>query len=441
MTIDRTSARNSGHMVLCAFLASTGYHSASWRRPGADPMVNIKPDYFASLSVVAEHAGIDAVFLADSLAIWSDVSTRPAGAIEPAVLAAAILQATNRIGVIITQSTSYNEPFNLARRLTSLDHLGNGRIGWNIVTSATREAAQNFGLADLPDHDERYRRCEEFVRVCIDLWNSWKPDAIEADPSGIWAHPNRVRTIDHAGEFYRVRGPLDVPPSPQRVPLLVQAGSSAQGAAFAARYADFIFTVQSNRERAKAFRDRIRTLANRTQPGRQVRVMPGLIPVVADTDEKAHQRLAELDDLLDPMHGVRQLERSLDLSPGTLAPDDHFNIQLPNATTNPGNQSYYQVIKDMADAGCYTVQQVARLMSTSRGHRLVVGSAATVAAKMIDWIDAGAADGYILMPAALPDDLHAFAENVVPILRSRSYLPLNPPDGPLAMRFRGVNTR
>lgn len=442
MNINRQNdADGSGRqMVLCAFLGSTGYHSASWRRPGADPLANIKPQYFSDLARTAERGGLDAVFLADSMAIWSDVSDRPAGAIEPAVLASAILQATNHIGVIITQSTSYNEPFNVARRLASLDHLGNGRIGWNIVTSATREAAQNFGQGDIPDHDERYRRGEEFVRVCIALWSSWQPDAVRAEPNGIWADPSAIHPIEHTGEFFCVRGPLDVPPSPQRVPLLVQAGSSEQGIALATTFADWVFTVQSNVDTACAFRRRIRALTAAKGAQRRICVLPGLIPVIASTDEAAHQRLADLDALLDPAPGVRQLERSLALPANSLGVDDPFKLELPPAAMNSGNQTYYQVIKAMADAGCYTVRQVARLMSTSRGHRLVVGSPETVAADMIDWVRKGAADGYIIMPAALPDDLRLFVEDVVPILRAEGYMTNIDAQRPLAARFRRHTT-
>ncbi|MFD6397534.1 NtaA/DmoA family FMN-dependent monooxygenase [Nocardia sp. NPDC060249] len=434
----RSSARKD--MVLCAFLCSTGYHSASWRRPGADPMANIKPDYFCALARTAERGDLDAVFLADSMAVWSDVAVRPAGAVEPAVLAAAILQATERIGVIITQSTSYNEPFNVARRLASLDHLGNGRIGWNIVTSATREAAQNFGLADIPDHDTRYRRANEFVRVCLALWNSWQPDAIRADPNGIWADPAAITPIEHDGAFFRVRGPLDVPPSPQRVPLLVQAGSSEQGIALASEFADLVFSVASTVEAAYAFRQRLLSRARAADPRRRIRVLPGLIPVVGSTDEDAHQRLAALDALVDPAPSVRQLERSLAIPPNTLAVDDPFDLELPSAAVNSGNQTYYQVIRDMALARCYTVGQVARLLATSRGHRLVIGSPTTVATAMIDWVRRGAADGYVVMPAALPSDLNRFVDEVVPLVRSAGYHGMATSEKPLAQRFRTDRT-
>ncbi|WP_280764091.1 NtaA/DmoA family FMN-dependent monooxygenase [Prescottella agglutinans] len=423
-------------MTLCLFLASTGYHSTSWRTPGADPLANINPAYFTALARRAEEGGLDAVFLADSMAVWSDPAARPVGAIEPAVLASAILQTTSTIGVIITQSTSYNEPFNVARRLTSLDHLGGGRIGWNIVTSATREAALNFGLATIPDHSERYRRADEFVRVCIALWHSWGSDAIIADPLGRWADPAGIRPIHHEGEFFRVRGPLDVPPSPQRVPLLVQAGSSPDGMELASTYADLVFTVQSEFGAAREFRRRLQAMAARRHR-RPVRVLPGLIPIVGSTDEEARRRQADLDSRLDPRAAIQQLEKSLALPPDSLEPDAPFTTDLARPECLAGNQSYLQVIKDMAAAGRYTVREVAQRMSSSRGHRLVVGSPETVADAMIDWVTRGAADGYILMPAVLPADLEPFVDEVIPLLRSKGYL-RDPLSGPLASRFRNT---
>lgn len=432
----RSVAGRSQDMVLCAFLASTGYHSASWRRPNADPMANIKPGYFAALASIAERGGLDAVFLADSMAVWSDVRTRPAGSIEPAVLACAILEATHQIGVVITQSTSYNEPFNVARRLASLDHLGQGRIGWNIVTSATLEAAQNFGLSEIPDHEQRYRRGQEFVKVCLDLWASWDPTAVRGDPDTMWADPSLIHPIEHIGEFFKVRGPLDVPPSPQGVPLLVQAGSSEQGMDLASSFADWVFTVQSDFPAARRFRLKMQQLTAAKDPTRRIRILPGLIPVVGPTDAAARQRLADLDALLDPTHGVRQLERSLDLPVGSLSPDDRLDFELPSSADNAGNRTYYQVIENMAKTGCHTVGEAAKLMSTSRGHRLVVGSPDTVASAMVDWIERGAADGYIVMPAALPDGLTDFVETVVPLLRSAGYLRDGLPGIPLAARYR-----
>ena len=422
-------------MSLVAFLGSAGYHAASWRHGQSDPHANVTPAFFDDLARCAEAAGFDAVFLADSLAIWSDPAVRPVGAIEPAVLAASILLATSEIGVIVTQSTTFNEPFNVARRLSSLDHLGGGRIGWNIVTSATKEAAGNFGLDQIPDHDERYRRADEFVRVCLELWNSWSPDAVIADREGRWADPDLIRQVHHKGRFFSVRGPLDVPPSPQRVPLLVQAGSSEAGMGLAARHADVVFTVQSTETNARQFRRRVRQLAGEAGRSSPIHVLPGLIPVVGSTESEARERLAQLDDMLDPSAGVRQLERSLELPAGALSPDDMFDLELPDPDQCPGNQTYYRTIKEMADAGSFTVREVAQRMSTGRGHRVVVGTPEKVAQAMVDWVVRGAADGYVIMPATLPEGLWDFAEHVVPLLNRVGHLE-NCAGRTLAGRFR-----
>lgn len=426
----------SNRMTLCLFMGATGYHSASWRLPDSRHAAGTDPTHFAELASLAEAGGFDAVFFADSMALWSDVRERPAGSIEPSVLATSAINATQHIGVILTMSTTFNEPYNVARRLASLDHLSNGRIGWNIVTSATREAAGNFGLDEIPDHDERYKRGSEFVDVCIKLWESWETDAVVGDREGWWADPSKIEAIDHQGTFFKVRGPLDVPRSPQGVPLLVQAGSSAEGINLASKFADFVFTVQATRDQAEQFRSRMHHLSEKHHPGRYPRVLPGLIPVVRDTDDQAQAYLAQLDELVDLTDGLRQLEKSLDMRPGTLRLDEPFDFNLPEATEVSGNQTYYQVIKEMDGSEGVLVRDVVRRMSTSRGHRLVVGSPQTVAGSMRDWVDRGAADGYIVMPAVLPDDFARFVDQVVPLLRESGHLGDEPDARPLAARYR-----
>ena len=423
-------------MTLCLFMGTTGYHSASWRLPGSPHDAGTNPSHFAGLARLAENSGFDAVFFADSMVMWSDVRERPAGSIEPSVLASAVISATRNIGVILSMSTTFNEPYNVARRLASLDHLSSGRIGWNIVTSATREAARNFGLDDIPDHRDRYQRCREFVEVCIKLWKSWEADAILGDRGGWWADPSKIRTIDHKGAFFEVQGPLDVPRSPQGVPLLVQAGSSAEGIELASRFADLVFTVQATRGGAEQFRSQIHQLSEFNREGTWPRVLPGLIPVVRDSDEEARAYLSRLDELVDLTHGLRQLEKSLGMQPESLDLDEPFDFGLPETTEIPGNQTYFQVIKEMDGVDGVIVRDVVKRMSTSRGHRLVVGSPETVAKAMRDWVDRGAADGYVVMPAVLPEDLIRFADQVVPLLRESGHVLDDFDPGPLAARFR-----
>jgi FMN-dependent oxidoreductase (nitrilotriacetate monooxygenase family) len=217
-----------------AFLMSCGHHEAAWRLPGSDPFASLDIGHWANLAQIAERGTFDSIFLADGPALWGHARYRPGGALEPTVLLTALAGVTSRIGLIATASTTYNEPYNLARRFASLDHISGGRAGWNIVTTAGRDAALNFGLDDHPAHRERYRRAAEFTDVSIGLWDSWEDGAEIGDKAaGIYADDSRIHPVDYQGEFFRVRGPLNVPRSPQGRPLLVQAGSSPDGREFA----------------------------------------------------------------------------------------------------------------------------------------------------------------------------------------------------------------
>jgi FMN-dependent oxidoreductase (nitrilotriacetate monooxygenase family) len=209
-----------------AFLMSSGHHEAAWRLPESNPRADFDLSHWIRLARIAECGTFDSLFLADGPALWHDAAHRPAGALEPTILLTALAAATKHIGLIATASTTYNSPYNLARRFASLDHVSGGRAGWNIVTTADKSAAQNFGLLDRPDHRARYERASEFLDVSLKLWDSWEDDAVRADKAtGVYADPQRIHPIEHDGTHFRVRGPLNVPRSPQGYPLLVQAGS------------------------------------------------------------------------------------------------------------------------------------------------------------------------------------------------------------------------
>src|SRR6202453_2058950 len=230
----------AGFLNFNLFMMDTGHHEASWRLPGSYPLANLDIDYFEKLAQLAESVTFDSVFLADHPSLQGS-GRRPSGRIEPLTLLTALARATQRIGLIATASTSYNDPYNLARRFASLDHVSGGRAGWNIVTTAGDASARNFGLDSQPSHAERYQRADEFVEVARKLWDSWEDDAIVADPErGVWAEPGKVHVIDHRGRFFQVRGPLNLSRSPQGHPLLVQAGSSEDGRDFAAAHAEEI---------------------------------------------------------------------------------------------------------------------------------------------------------------------------------------------------------
>src|SRR5450432_2489658 len=225
--------RRAGQLHLNAFLLNVGHHEAAWRLPESDPFASTSTEHYKRLARTAERGKLDSLFLADGPVLWGNIGQRPAGTLEPTVLLTVLAAVTEHIGLIATASTTYNEPYNLARRFASLDHLSGGRAGWNIVTTAEASSAQNFGLDDRPSHRERYQRAAEFVDVSARLWDSWEDDAELGDKeAGVYADVSRIHPVEYAGEYFRVRGPLNLPRSPQGRPLLVQAGSSPDGREF-----------------------------------------------------------------------------------------------------------------------------------------------------------------------------------------------------------------
>jgi FMN-dependent oxidoreductase (nitrilotriacetate monooxygenase family) len=403
------------------FLHDTGHHEASWRLPESDPHALLDLAYHQRLAKIAEDAKFDSLFLADSPALFGEVGRRPVGGFEPTVLLTALAVTTSRIGLIATASTSYNEPFNLARRLSSVDWISNGRAGWNIVTTAGEAAARNFGLEDQPLHRDRYARASEFLEVATKLWDSWDDDAIIADKdAGVHARADRVHAIGHRGEHFRVEGPLNSPRSPQGHPLLVQAGSSESGKEFAARWAEAIFTATPTIEEAQEFYADIkrRAEANGRDP-EQVKVLPGLVPIIADTESEARELEAELDRLIAPEFARDQLEKVLKLAPGTLRLDAPLPEDLPCEDEIEGAKSRYTLIVALARRENLTVRELIGRLGGGRGHRTFTGTPVQVADTIQHWFEHGAADGFNIMPAVLPSGLEVFVERVVPILQER----------------------
>ncbi|MGF6822044.1 FMN-dependent oxidoreductase (nitrilotriacetate monooxygenase family) [Microbacterium sp. ZKA21] len=403
------------------FLHDTGHHEASWRLPESDPHALLDLAYHQRLAKIAEDAKFDSLFLADSPALFGEVGRRPVGGFEPTVLLTALAVTTSRIGLIATASTSYNEPFNLARRLSSVDWISNGRAGWNIVTTAGEAAARNFGLEDQPLHRDRYARASEFLEVATKLWDSWDDDAIIADKdAGVHARADRVHAIGHRGEHFRVEGPLNSPRSPQGHPLLVQAGSSESGKEFAARWAEAIFTATPTIEEAQEFYADIkrRAEANGRDP-EQVKVLPGLVPIIADTESEARELEAELDRLIAPEFARDQLEKVLKLAPGTLRLDAPLPEDLPSEDEIEGAKSRYTLIVALARRENLTVRELIGRLGGGRGHRTFTGTPVQVADTIQHWFEHGAADGFNIMPAVLPSGLEVFVERVVPILQER----------------------
>lgn len=406
---------------LNAFLMSTGHHEASWRLPESNAFAGTEIAHFQQLAATAERGAFDSIFFADSPVLHGDVGQRPYGSLEPTVLLAAIAAVTSKIGLIATASTTYNDPYNLARRFASLDHISGGRAGWNVVTTAGEAAARNFSLLDQPAHGRRYERAAEFLDVAKKLWDSWEDDAPVGDKAaGTWADSSRVHRVNHAGRNFRIQGPLDVPRSAQGHPLIVQAGSSEDGKEFAARYAEAVFTAQQTLGDAQRFYAdlKARTAAVGRDP-ESIKVLPGIVPVIASTEAKARKLEQELDELIHPLHARNQLAGLLRVAPESLPLDAQLPEDLPDEDQIEGAKSRYTLIVDLARREHLTVRQLIGRLGGGRGHRTFSGTPEQVADAIQGWFEGGAADGFNIMPPVLPSGLELFVDHVIPILRKR----------------------
>ena len=411
------------HMHLNLFIHSRGHHEASWRHPMASPFSLSDIRYYQALAQQAEAGLFDSIFLADQLALGDDIAYGPRTALEPITVLAALAVSTSRIGLIATASTTYTEPFNLARQFASLDHISRGRIGWNIVTSWLATAARNYGGATQVSHAERYARAEEFLTVVRGLWDSWAADAeLDDRADGRYANPERIRPIDHAGAYYRVAGPLNLPRCPQGRPVLVQAGSSDTGRDFAARHAEAIFTAQMEKTSAQAFYADLKAqVAGAGRSTDQALILPGLSPLIASSTGEA-QRVAEaLSALANLDAGRKRLSGRFggyDFShlplDTPLTPDD-----FPAPSSVEAARSRTEVILDLVRREQPTLRQLLARLAGARGHYTFAGTPEQVADLMEDWFSDGAADGFNIMPPVLPVMLEVFIAEVIPLLQRR----------------------
>jgi FMN-dependent oxidoreductase (nitrilotriacetate monooxygenase family) len=400
---------------------STGHHEASWRLPQSNSSAGTDVAHFQRLARTAERGKLDSIFFADSPVLHGNVAQRPYGSLEPTVLLAAIAAVTERIGLIATASTTYNEPYNLTRRLASVDHISGGRTGWNVVTTAGDAAARNFSLAGQPAHSERYERAAEFLDVARRLWDSWEDEAVIADKAtGVWADSNRVHPVNHEGRYFQVEGALDVPRSVQGRPVIVQAGSSENGKAFAARYAEAVFTAHQTLSDAQDFYADLkqRTTAAGRNPD-SIKILPGIVPVIGPTEAEARRLEQELDGLILPEHARRQLAGVLRVTPESLELDRELPADLPPEDQIEGSKSRYTLIVNLARSERLTVRQLIGRLGGGRGHRTISGTPEQVADAIQSWFEVGAADGFNIMPPVLPSGLDIFVDQVVPILQNR----------------------
>ena len=405
------------------FLYGTGHHISSWRDPGVTPNANQSLRHYIEITRIAERALLDFVFSADSNStfgpddpeIWkrTTVSMR----LEPLTLLGALSAVTSHIGLISTATTTYLDPFHVARMFATLDQLSHGRVGWNVVTSSAASEALNFSHDKHAPHADRYRRAAEFIQVAQGLWDTWEDDAFVMDKAeGLFFDPAKLHMLHHKGEHFSVRGPLMVPRSPQGQPVIVQAGQSDAGRELAARTAEVLFTVQQKIEVAREFNADLK--ARVVKAGRSpdsIKIMPGVLTVVGRSRQEAEDKFQSLQALIHPELGVAMLSDIVGLDLSTF-PLDGPVPEVPLTNTQQGRQ---KVVMDMAWSEGLTIRQLYMRVVTARGHRVVLGTPADIADALEEWYRGGAADGFNIMPQVLPAGLTEFAELVVPELQRR----------------------
>jgi FMN-dependent oxidoreductase (nitrilotriacetate monooxygenase family) len=402
---------------LNAFLMGVGHHEAAWRHSRTEPARLTDVRHYQELARIAERGKLDSVFLADGVALHGNVRHNALGGLEPLTLLSALAAVTDHIGLIATVSTTYNEPFHVARKFASLDHISGGRAGWNIVTSAGEAEARNFGL-ERPAHADRYARATEFLEVTRKLWDSWEDDAIVGDRvGGHYADTGKIHAIEHAGEHFAVRGPLNTARSPQGHPLLVQAGSSEAGKEFAARHAEAVFTAQQTLAEGQEFyADLKRRLAAHGRRADELLVLPGISPIIGSTEREALRLEKELEDLIIPAYGLAQLSTMT----GIELAEDALDRPLPDVSVETeGAQSRRKLVVDLARRESLTVRQLLGRLAGGRGHRVVAGTPEQIADQLQEWFFNEAADGFNIMPPILPGGLSDFVDYVVPELQVR----------------------
>ncbi|MES2205916.1 MAG: LLM class flavin-dependent oxidoreductase [Pseudomonadota bacterium] len=410
---------------LGAFVQATGHHISAWRHPESQADAGLNFEHYKEITQTAEHAKFDAIFLADSpsLEASDDLETLKRNGklakFEPVTLFSALAAVTSHIGFVATASTTYEDPYLLARKFASLDYLSNGRAAWNVVTTGNENAAANFGLEAHPDHSQRYERAEEFVEVVKGLWDSWEDDAFIRDrESGIYFDPEKLHTLNHKGKHFSVKGPLNVARPPQGYPVIIQAGASEAGRDLAARTAEVIFTANQTLEDAQAFYSDVKgRLAEVGRHPDSLKIMPGVFPVIGRTEEEAKEKYEYLQSLIHPSVAWGILKRhykGVDLSSYSL---DDLAPPLPEDTN--GNKSRLKLVKDLTTRNHLTLRQLYLAVATARGHRTIVGSPESIADQIAEWFLNGAADGFNIMPPILPVGLNDFVQLVVPILQKR----------------------
>ncbi|PUA19208.1 LLM class flavin-dependent oxidoreductase [Glaciimonas sp. PCH181] len=415
-------------MHLAAFLiAGNAAHSqVLWRHPASQSGGFLKLDYYTNIARTLERGKFDLLFFADRLAI----STRFGGdhrygvahgdqdatRMDPLPILGALAAVTSHIGLGATRSTTYSQPYSLAREFSTLDHLSDGRASWNVVTSVNQGEADNFGLRETLGHDARYDRADEFLEVTHKLWGSWGEDALLLEVnSGRYADPDLVSAIDHQGAHFTVRGPLNIPASPQRGPVIIQAGSSHRGQDFAARWAEVVFTIQPDLARMQRFYNDLKSRTPKFGRAPQdIKVLTAIMPFVGETIGEAEEKRAQHNALVDPIVGLSTLSSHMNVDFSAYPLDAPIgDLQVA------GMQGLFSLIREISAEQKLTLADIGRLYATGVLVPQIVGTASDIADWMGHIIAEGGADGFVITPAHLPDGFDDFVDQVIPELQRR----------------------
>lgn len=409
------------HLNIGVLIYACGHHQAAWRMPHSSIERIGDITYYQSLARTAEQGLFDAIFFADNQSFpASSKSDMPAFWFDPLVNLAAISQVTQHVGLVATISSTFSNPFTAARQLLSLDHMSQGRAGWNLVTSMTDMEAANHSMDHLPEHEERYKKADEFAQVMNRLLESWSVDDFLHDKEdNKLINPSAINTINHEGEHFNVRGPLTTPSSPQGKPIAMQAGASDPGIALATKYADAVYAVAWNFNQASAFKNKLnQKLIQEGKPIDSLKVFPGLVTYVGQTYEEAYAKKQKLDESLEVDTALNQLaffirqnchSWDLDEPVPPLSPVESFK----------GPKGRYQTVLEIIKDKNPTLRELLGYLSAGGGHLTLIGTPKDIVDEMERWFDAGVADGFNLMPPEFPNSLEDFVDDVVPELQKR----------------------
>lgn len=411
---------------LGAFIPTTSQHVAGWRHPESRPQDHLNIDYAIELAKTAERGLFDAYFLADGLSVrWSSAVEGEKGlgdkgvGFEPVTLFAALSAVTQNIGFIATASTTYEDPYILARKFASLDHISKGRAAWNVVTTASADAAKNFNIQQHPEPKERYERADEFIEVTQKLWDSWEDDTFHYNKeTGQFFDARKQHQPNHQGQYYQVLGALNVSRPPQGYPVIVQAGQSEDGRELAGKYAEVIFTAQQNLADAQAFyRDVKNRLVKYGRHADDLKIMPGVSIFVAKTTQEAQEKYDFLNSLIHPEVGLSLLSA---LAGGINLAKFDLDAPFPKIGDADINfSSRQQMMIDIARKHNFSIRQLYQYIASARGHWTLIGTPEQVVDQLQEWFENDAADGFNVLPPTTPAGLNDFVNLIVPELQRR----------------------